>query len=158
MKRMICAVLAVLFLAGMMNAAFAEKGFETLYELYCSEDGFGRQPMAVYDMVEGEGEQICLVIFLFDPDNDMTEAILIGADAQGVNRYYVWVTDYEPGSAMMVSLIGRFAEMKEICGEDVDFCISFTFDGGETMTDIATAEEAEDYIARIEGDLEEALE
>jgi hypothetical protein len=148
MKKWVCILLTAILAACAVSAS-AEKGFETLFELYCSEEVFG-QPAAVYDMAEGENEKICLAIYMFDTEYDMTNVILIGADESGVNRYYTWVTDYQPGATTMTFLISRFAELKATCDKDVDFCISYSFDGGQTMTDIATVEDAEALTATLQ--------
>ena len=157
MKKILCALLAVMFLACAAGAATAEKGFEAVYDLFCADEAFG-EPAAVYDMVEGGDEKICLIIFLFDTENDMTQAEIIGADGQGVNHFYLWVTDYEPGARMLVSLLERYAELQAGCDEGTDFCISYTFDNGQTMTDIPTAEYAERFVSLLRTDAEDAKE
>ena len=156
MKRMISLALAVLCLTGMMGltgGALAEKGFETLYELYCSEEAFG-EPVAAYDY-EGENDvKVCFPIFLFDTENDMTTAILIGQNAQGENKYFTWISDYEPGAVYMTFLLSKFADLKAICEKDVDFCVSFSFDGGENMTEFDTVEKAEAFMASLQSNEE----
>ena len=152
MKKMIALLIILALIAGAGTAAFAETGFETLYALYCDEQVFG-PVWNIYDLAEGDSEKICLAIFLFDPENDMTNVILIGANAgEEESKYYQWVSGYEAGASTMTFLISQFAELKEKCEEGVDFCISFSFDGGETMTDIATAEAAEALTATLQQD------
>lgn len=152
MKKWIAMILAGICVLGMAASAGAEPGFENLYGLYCDEQVLG-QPWAVYEMAEdAQAEKICLVIFLFDPDNDMTQAVLIGADEEGANRYYTWTTGYENGAAIMGFLVSQFETLRKTCAEGVDFCISYSFDGGETMTDIATAEAAEKLTAVLQQD------
>lgn len=152
MKKWVALMMVLVCVTGIAASAAAEKGFEALYGLYCDEKVFG-EPWASYEMGEdAETEKICFAIFLFDPDNDMTQAVLIGADAEGVNRYYTWGTGYENGAIMMSFLVSQFAALKETCDEGVDFCISYSFDGGENMTDIATVEAAEELTAILQQD------
>ena len=144
MKKWIALLTALVCMTGICGTALAEKGFETIYGVFCGEDVLG-EPWQVYDLAEeAEAEKICLVIFMFDPDNDMAMPVLIGADAGSVNKYYTWSTGYENGAMLFSFMLGRYAELKGVCEEGVDFCISYTFDGGETMTDIATVEQAEE--------------
>ena len=154
MKKWIAWVLVLVCIAGITASAAAEWGFEAICGLYCDESAFG-EPWAVYDMAEGEDAKICFAIFLFDPDNDMTQVVLIGADAEGVNRYYTWTSGYEGGALMMSFLISRFADLQAMCDEGVDFCVSYSFDSGETMTDIATVEAAEELNAILQQDAED---
>ncbi len=158
MKKGITFALAVICVLGMTAFAGAESGFENLYEIYCDEQILG-QPWAVYEMAEdAQSEKICLAIFLFDPNQDITQAVLIGADAEGLNRYYTWTAGYETGARLLQDLVSRFAGLKGKCEAGVDFCISFSFDGGETMTDIATLEAAEQLTAVLRQDAEDAAE
>lgn len=149
MKKIMALLTALACLSGTAIPAAAEKGFEKIYGYYCDEQVFG-QPWQVYDMAEGETEKICLAIFMFDPENDMTQAVLIGAEREGVNKYYTWTAGYEDGAVTMSFLLSQFTALKEACEEGVDFCISFTFDGGETMIDIDTAEKAEELTAILQ--------
>ncbi|MBQ6399423.1 MAG: hypothetical protein IJI21_04810 [Clostridia bacterium] len=152
MRKWIAWMMIGICVLGMEASAWAETGFENLYGLYCDEQVLG-EPWAVYEMAEdAQAEKICLAIFLFDPDNDMTQAVLIGADAEGLNRYYTWTTGYENGVMIMGFLVSRFAELKDMCNDGVDFCVSFSFDGGETMTDISTVEAAEQLAAILQQD------
>ena len=155
MKMTICMLMTILVLAGMMITASAETGFETLYALYCSEEEFG-EPVAVYDYepTDDSGEaaedvKVCFAIYLFDAESDMTQAILIGANELNEQKYVVWITDYEPGAMIMTFLLNQFKDLKELCGKEVDFCVSFSFDGGETMTDIDSAEAAAEFLSSI---------
>lgn len=153
MRRMMCLAMAAICLMCLSGGALAEKGFETLYGLYCSEEVFG-EPTAVYDY-EGENDvQVCFPIFLFDPENDMTTAILIGENAEGENKYMSWVSDYEPGTMYMTFLLSKFADLKAICEKNVDFCISYSFDGGATMTEFDTAKKAEEFLAALQSQAE----
>lgn len=157
MKKWICMLMSVLILAGAAASAFAETGFETLYGLFCTEEVFGA-PVAVYDyepQEEGTEEtaedvQVCFALFLFDTEYDMSTVILIGANEENEQKYIQWTADYEPGATVMMFLISQFAELKALCAEGTDFCVSFSFDGGETMTDIATAEDAEAFTAALQ--------
>ena len=79
----------------------------------------------------------------------MTTAILIGRNAENDSKYFQWVTDYEPGATIMTFLLSKFADLKAVCEADVDFCISYSFDGGETMTEFDTAEAAEEFMAAL---------
>ena len=54
-----------------------------------------------------------------------------------------------------VELLSQFAELEAMCDEGVDFCVSFSFDGGETMTDIDTVEKAEQLNAILQQDAED---
>ena len=118
----------------------------------CTEDVFGA-PVAAYDyepQEEGTEEtaedvQVCFAIFLYDTEYDMTTVILIGANEEGEQKYIQWTTDYELGATMMTFLVSEFADLKAVCAENTDLCIAFSFDGGETMTEIATAEDAEAF-------------
>ena len=151
MKKTISILLALACVMGMLSSACAEKGFETLYGLYCTEEVFG-EPVTTYDY-EGEGDaKVCLAIFLFDTENDMTQAILIGRNEQDEEKYHLWITDYEPGATIMTFLLSRYEDFLALCEKDVDFCVSFSFDGGETMTDLATAEDAAAFMAQLQGD------
>lgn len=149
MRKWIALLTAVACLAGFAATAGAEKGFENLYGLYSDENVFG-EPWRINDMTEGSDGKICMALFMFDPDNDMTMAVLLGAGADGVNKYYIWGTGYEKGAIMMSFLLGRFAELKAECEEGVEFCISYTFDGGENTMDITTEEMAEQLTAMLQ--------
>lgn len=149
MRKMICMLLTVLLLTGLLATASAEKGLETLYELYCQEDVFG-EPAAVYDQENDEGVRVCFAIFLFDTENDMTTAILIGENGEKENKYYQWITDYEPGATIMTFLLSQYANLKVICEKDVDFCVAFSFDSGEHMTEINSAEDAESFLENLQ--------
>ena len=157
MRKWMALMLAVICLTGMVTSAFAEPGFETLYELFCTEEVFG-EPVAVFDYEPQEEETeetaedvaVCFAIFLFDTEYDMSTIILIGSNAENEEKYIQWTSDYEPGATIMTFLVSRFAELKELCGKDVDLCISFSFDGGENMTDIATVEDAEAFTASLQ--------
>ena len=147
MKKWIALMMALVCMTGICGAAFAEKGFETIYGMLCNEQVLG-QPWQVADLAEeSETEKICLMIFMFDPDNDITMPVLIGADAEGLNRYYMWGTGYENGAILFSFMLSKYEELKNDCEEGVDFCISYTFDGGENVTDITTAEQAEEIYA-----------
>lgn len=154
MKRVVCLLILLSCLAGTLSAASAEKGFEALYGLYCAEDVFG-EPADTYDYENEGGSGVCLAIFLFDPENDVTQAVLIGRNGRGEEKYHVWITDYEPGAAVMTFLLSQFEDFRALCEKDVDFCVSFSFDGGETMTDIDTAEKAEAFMSRLQGGAEQ---
>ena len=156
MKKWMGLVLMVVCLAGMIVPAFGEAGFETLYSLFCTDELFG-QPVAEYDYDSQQSDtgedtdvKVCFAVFLFDTEYDMTTVILIGANEQGEEKYITWTTDYEPGATVMTFLISQYAELKALCAEGTDLCISFSFDGGETMTDIATAEDAEAFTAALQ--------
>jgi hypothetical protein len=147
MKKWIALMMALVCMMGICGAVYAEKGFENTYGLFCDEQVLG-QPWQVYDMAEeSKTEKICLVIFMFDPDNDMAMPVMIGADAEGLNKYYMWSTGYEKGAVLFSFLLSQYAELKDLCEEGVDFCISYTFDGGENMVDITTVEQAEEIYA-----------
>ena len=149
MKKWIALMMALVCMMGICGTAFAEKGFENIYGLFCDEQVLG-QPWQVYDMAEeSETEKICLVIFMFDPENDMAMPVVIGADAEGLNKYYMWGTGYENGAVLFSFMLSQYAELKAMCEEGVDFCISYTFDGGENMVDIATVEQAEELFATL---------
>ena len=155
MKKAIVWMMVLVLGMGIGASALAETGFMTIYGLYTDEQVFG-EPWAVYEMAEdAQTEKICFAIFLFDPDNDATQAILIGADTEGLNRYYTWTTGYENGAVIMGFLLSQFAELEAMCDEGVDFCVSFSFDGGETMTDIDTVEKAEQLNAILQQDAED---
>ncbi len=155
MKKMIALMMVLACVTGLASSAGAETGFMNLYELYSDEQVFG-EPWQVYDMAEeSETEKICFAIFLFDPENDVAQTILIGADEEGLNKYYLWVTDYEAGATVMGLLINKFAELKAACDKDVDFCVSYSFDGGETMTDIDTEDAAEELDRILTQDAED---
>ena len=155
MKKAIVWMMVLVLGMGICASTIAETGFETIYGLYCNEDVFG-EPWAVYEMAEdAQTEKVCFAIFLFEPDNDATQAILIGADPDGLNKYYTWTTGYEKGAVMMSFLLSQFAALKDGCDEGVDFCVSYSFDGGETMTDIDTVEKAEELTAILQQDAED---
>lgn len=155
MKKMIALLMTLVLVSGICAAAFAETGFETIYGMYCDEKVLG-QPWAVYEMGEdAQTEKILFAIFMFDPDNDMTMAVLIGADAEGANKYYTWGTGYETGAILMTFMLSQFEGLKATCDEGVDFCIGYSFDGGETMTEITTVEQAEQLTAILQQDAAE---
>ena len=157
MKKRIALMLAMICFAGMVLPASAEPGFETLYELFCTEEVFG-EPVAVYDYEPQEVETeetaedvaVCFTVFLFDTEYDMSTIILIGNNAENEEKYIQWTSDYEPGATIMTFLVSQFAELKAMCDRNVDLCISFSFDGGENMTDIATVEDAEAFTASLQ--------
>ena len=155
MKKAIAWMMVLVLGMGICAYAAAENGFVNLYGLYTDEQVFG-EPWAVYVLAEdAQTDKICFAIFLFDPDNYATHAILIGADTEGLNRYYTWTTGYENGAVIMGFLLSQFAELEAMCDEGVDFCVSFSFDGGETMTDIDTVEKAEQLNAILQQDAED---
>ena len=80
----------------------------------------------------------------------MTTAILIGENGEKENKYYQWITDYEPGATIMTFLLSQYANLKEICEKDVDFCVAFSFDSGEHMTEINSAEDAESFLENLQ--------
>lgn len=154
MKRTVSLILTVAMMACLAVNAAAETGFETLFGFYTSEECFG-EPAAVYDYQseEGEGQEearVCFAIFLFDQEYDMTTAVLIGRNKDGEEKYYQWTADLKPGISTMVTLLANFEMLKSSCEEGVDFCISFSGDGGATMTDIDTAEKAKEFLAGME--------
>ena len=156
MKKTICLLVMLACLAGTVLPAFAETGFEALYGLFCAEEAFG-QPVSEYDYDsqesdtgEDEDVSVCFVFFMFDTEYDTTGVILIGANAQAEEKYVQWITDNNMGATVMTFLISRFQEIKDMCAEGVDFCIAFSFNGGETMTEIATAEDAEAFTAALQ--------
>ncbi|MBO7662744.1 MAG: hypothetical protein J6U01_05195 [Clostridia bacterium] len=160
MKKTVSLILTVVMILCLAGSAAAETGFETLFGFYTTEECFG-EPAAVYDYQseEGEGEKeakVCLAIFLFDQEYDMTTAILIGKNKDGEEKYYQWTADLQPGFATMVTLLANFEMLKSRCEDGVDFCISFSADAGATMTDIDTAEKAKEYLARLETSSEPA--
>lgn len=155
MRKIICILLTVLFLTGMLAAASAEKGFETLYGLYTSEEAFG-EPGAVYDQENDEGVRVCFAIFMFDTANDMTNAILIGETEQQENKYYSWITDFNPGFQILTFLLTKYAELKETCEKDVDFCVACSFDGGETMAEFNSVTDAENFLSLLQAQEEPA--
>ena len=61
-------------LTGVSVSASAEKGFETVYDLFSDEKAFG-QPVAAEDIAETV-EKVCRVVFIFDPDNNLTMPVL----------------------------------------------------------------------------------
>lgn len=155
MKKIFCILLTALCLTGMLASASAEKGFETLYGLYTSEDVFG-EPGTVYDQENDEGVRICFALFFFDTENDMTNVILIGENEQQENKYYAWTTDFEPGFQTMTFLLTKYAMLKETCEKDVDFCVACTFDGGETMAEFNSVEDADAFLALLQNQEESA--
>ena len=152
MKKIISLILALTCAAGMTAGAFAETGFETLYGFYTSEECFG-EPTATYDYQseeeDGEETKVCFAIFLFDQEYDMSTMILIGRNEDGEEKYHQWVSDFDPGVSTMITLLNNFTLLKESCEEGVDFCISFSMDGGETMTDLDTEEKAQELLAGL---------
>lgn len=146
MKKMICLLLVLACLCGTMLTAHAEKGFELLYGLFSSEEVFGEPGM----VREGDTEPVCFAIFLFDPEYDITNVLLLGANEEGEGKYIQWQTDYEPGATIMTFLVTKFAALKAACEEGVDFCIAFSFDEGETMTEIDTIEAARDLMTVLQ--------
>lgn len=146
MKKWICLLLALMCLFGIVMSASAEKGFETLYELFVSEEVFD-EPDSVG---EGEPEAVCFALFFFDPEYDITHVMLIGVDENGVGKRIQWQTDYEPGAQVMTFLVTRFAELKSVCEEGVDFCIAYSFDDGQTMNEIDTLEAAQQLMSTLQ--------
>ena len=151
MKKWISLMLAVLCLTGFAVNACAEKGFETLYELFCSEEVFDEPDMTA----DGDAQPACLVIFLFDQEYDITNVILIGCNEENAGKYVQWQTDYEPGVQVMTFLATRFSDFKTICGEDIDFCIAYSFDEGQTMHEIDTIEAARELMTTLQSTAEE---
>ena len=155
MKKTICILLTVLLLTGMLTAASAEKGFETLYGLYTSEEGFG-EPIAVYDQENDGDVRVCFAIFMLDTEEDMTNAILIGETGQQENKYYSWIADFNPGFQMLTFLLTKYAVLKETCEKDVDFCVACSFDGGETMAEFNSVTDAENFLSLLQAQEESA--
>lgn len=151
MKKLISLLLVLLCLTGITVNVSAETGFETLYGLFCSEEVFDEPDM----IADGDADPVCFAIFLFDPEYDITRVILIGCNEEGAGKYIQWQTDYEPGAQVMTFLVTRFADFKVLCGDDIDFCISFSFDEGQTMTNIDTLEAARNLMAALQDTAEE---
>lgn len=167
MKKMIGWILALVLAVGVAGGAFAEKGFETLYGLFSGEETFGeptiiREQEAAEDTdlpavddaeteAAQEGQQVCFAIFLFYPDDDIAQPILIGTDEDGQSRMVEWLTDYETGAGVMTFLCTKFEELRAMMAEDVDFCISFSFDAGVNMINIDTAEAAQELLGTVNG-------
>ena len=53
-------------------------------------------------------------------------------------------------SPIMTFLLSQYANLKEICEKDVDFCVAFSFDSGEHMTEINSAEDAESFLENLQ--------
>ena len=136
MKKWICLLLALVCLCGIAVSASAEKGFETLYELFIDEEVFD-EPDSVG---EGDPEPVCFALFFFDPEYDITHVMLIGVD--------------ENGAGKMIQ-VTKFAELKALCEEDIDFCIAFSFDEGQTMNEIDTLEAARQLMTELQITAEE---
>ena len=151
MKKWICLLLALVCLCGIAVSASAEKGFETLYELFIDEEVFDEPD----NVGEGDPEPVCFALFFFDPEYDITHVMLIGADENNVGKMAQWQTDYEPGAQVMTFLVTKFAELKALCGEDIDFCIAFSFDEGQTMNEIDTLEAARQLMTELQITAEE---
>ena len=167
MKKMIGMMLVLALAAGTVCGALAETGYETLYALFADGETFGepsviREQEAAEDTdlpavddaeaeAAQEGQTVCFAIFLFYPEDDITQAILIGTDEDGQSKMAEWLTDYETGAAVMTFLCGRFEELRAMMAEDVDFCISFSFDAGENMINIDTTEAAQELLGTAEG-------
>ena len=141
MKKWIAIMAALICMAEAAVSAFAETGFESLYALYSDEQIFST-PIKVSVMDEEEMENECFTVFLLDPDNDLVLTVLAGTDGSGEKKFCEWHSNFEVGALMMSFLIDQFESLQAICDEGIGFTIGISFDSGENMTYISTAEEA----------------